>query len=151
MENEQGFTLIELMIVIVIIAILSAVGIPAYQSYLRKAALTDMLQTFNHQRNAVELCLITQGSLTYCNGGAQDIPVTASSRFISETQVVNGAIALKGRELLEGLVVTSTPRQQSPNGALFWTYSCIAADSPPLKAACDSLFECDKRNEGEQS
>lgn len=42
--------------VIGIIAILSAIGVPAYQNYLRKAALTDMLQTFVPYRTAVELC-----------------------------------------------------------------------------------------------
>jgi len=151
MEKEQGFTLIELMVVIAIIAMLSAVGIPAYQGYLRKAALTDMLQTFNHQRNAVELCLITQGGLTHCQGGAHDIPLTTTSRFISDTQVVNGTIALKGRDLLEGLVVTSTPQQQSPNGSLVWTYVCLAADNPPLKAACDALFESDRLSNGARS
>lgn len=55
-SNENGFTLMELMIVIAIISILSSVAIPAYQGYIQKAALTDVLQTLSPYRSGVELC-----------------------------------------------------------------------------------------------
>ncbi|VUS40744.1 Fimbrial protein [Klebsiella pasteurii] len=80
MDKQRGFTLIELMVVIGIIAILSAIGIPAYQNYLRKAALTDMLQTFVPFRTAIELCALEHGGLTPCDGGSNGIPSPATTR-----------------------------------------------------------------------
>lgn len=74
MDKQRGFTLIELMVVIGIIAILSAIGIPAYQNYLRKAALTDMLQAFVPYRTAVELCALEHGGLNTVTAAAMASP-----------------------------------------------------------------------------
>ena len=42
-KNMQGFTLIELMIVVAIIAILAAIALPAYQNYVARAQATEAL------------------------------------------------------------------------------------------------------------
>lgn len=89
MEKQRGFTLIELMVVIGIIAILSAIGIPAYQNYLRKAALTDVLQTFLPYRTAIELCAIDRGGISNCDAGTNGIPAPKTTRYLSEMKLLN--------------------------------------------------------------
>lgn len=54
--SQQGFTLIELMIVVAIIAILAAIAIPQYQNYVIKSQLTRVYSELNTLRTAVEVC-----------------------------------------------------------------------------------------------
>lgn len=140
MDTQKGFTLIELMVVIGIVAILSAVGIPAYQNYLRKAALTDMLQTFLPFRTAVEICALERGGLTSCSAGANGIPAPATSRYVEKMSVAQGVVTMTGKESLVGLNVTLTPTWDNAEGVKEWKRSCKVAEASALQGACEQVF-----------
>ncbi|QKJ85854.1 Prepilin peptidase-dependent pilin [Paramixta manurensis] len=141
-ENEGGFTLIELMIVIGIVAILSAIGLPAYQNYLRKAALTDMLQTMVPYKTAVELCAVEHGGIAACNAGNQGIPEPKGSRYVSGLTVSGGIITLVGQESLNGLTVTVTPQWNNNEGSMVWQRDC-ASENTGLRDNCRDVFRFD--------
>lgn len=148
MNKQKGFTLIELMVVIGIIAILSAIGIPAYQNYLRKAALTDMLQTFVPYRTAVELCAIDRGGLSACNAQSNSIPAIKTTRYVGSMSVTQGVVTLTGQETLNGLTVTLTPVWTNSEGVSGWQRSCSVADSGSLQQSCEETFRFENATSG---
>ena len=52
-KNMQGFTLIELMIVVAIIAILAAIALPAYSDYMKKAKVSEVILAASASRTAI--------------------------------------------------------------------------------------------------
>ncbi|MEA9391800.1 prepilin peptidase-dependent pilin [Acerihabitans sp. TG2] len=139
MNNQQGFTLVELMVVMAIIATLSAIGLPGYQRYLDRAAMTEMLHMLAPYKSSVELCALQHDGLTACQTGQSGIPEGLSSRYVDRIEVRDGVIDLLGRQALRGLTLTLTPSRR--DGGLRWSRACRAEQGAQhLIAPCQALF-----------
>ena len=97
---QNGFTLIELMIVVAIIGILAAVALPAYQNYSNRAAFSELVLAVTPRKTAVELAIQTRspGAIGALDGGALGIPanVTAAAG-VHGASVTDGAITMTWR------------------------------------------------------
>ena len=78
-QMQQGFTLIELMIVVAIIGILAAVAIPQYQNYVAKSQVTRVMQETGALKTIIETCLLEGRTDIGTGAGECDLGWTSSN------------------------------------------------------------------------
>ena len=103
-KMQQGFTLIELMIVVAIIGILAAVALPAYQDYTARAKMSEVILAASACRTSV--------TETYQTNNAASLPVagawgceasTPTSKYVSKIETnKDGAIRVTSQAIATG-------------------------------------------------
>jgi type IV pilus assembly protein PilE len=75
--KKNGFTLVELMITVAVVAILAMIAIPNYTQYVRKGNRTDATKTLTLDAQALERCYSQSFSYAACPGAAVGGPVAS--------------------------------------------------------------------------
>ena len=144
MKKQQGFTLIELMIVVAIIGILAAIAIPAYQDYTIRAQVSEGLNLSGGAKTAVTEFFQDRGDLPTDNGEAgiaEDDEIIGN--YVSNVDVEDGVITItydaddpfEANQAIDGLTLTLTPDTSNP-GSVAWTCSSDDLENKHLPAAC---------------
>ena len=142
MKKQQGFTLIELMIVVAIIGILAAIAIPAYQDYTIRAQVSEGLNLSAGAKTAVTEFFQDTGSFPANNtqAGIDPTPTNIQGKYVTQVEVgANGLITVTyGREAnanISGDTLTLTGTDNG--GSVAWDCAAGTGLLPKwLPAAC---------------
>lgn len=127
---QKGFTLIELMIVAAIIGILSAVAIPAYQDYTKRAHVTEGLVLSGGAKAGVTEYYSSEGSWPTTNGAAGVAASISGNAVISVLVGPSGVITITyNNKVADKGTLTLTPTASA--GAITW--ACAQGNTDMLK------------------
>ncbi len=130
---QQGFTLIELMIVVAIIGILAAIAIPAYQDYTIRAQVSEGMNLAAAAKAAVAEDFLNEGEAptNRLDAGMTATATDTSGKYVVSVGVANGTITVTyGNEanlVIANQTLTLTP-YESPDLSVAWR--CGTAPAP---------------------
>jgi len=132
-QMQQGFTLIELMIVVAIIGILAAIAIPAYQDYTIRAQVSEGMNLAAAAKAAVAEDFLNEGvpPLNRTDAGMTANGTDTSGKYVTSVDIANGVITvIYGNEAntqIAGMTLTLTP-YESVDLSVIWR--CGSAPAP---------------------
>jgi type IV pilus assembly protein PilA len=131
-HTQKGFTLIELMIVVAIIGILAAIAIPAYQDYITRSKVSEVIVMSNAAKTAVAETASSLGGLAQVTAANSGYEFPGETDFVSNivitdaTGVITSTSTVPNAEGSVTLTPTELELDGEPTGQLTWV--CASAD-----------------------
>ena len=124
MKKQIGFTLIELMIVVAIVAILASIALPAYQTYIQRAKFSEIVTFVAPYRTAYEICIQMGVAQADCLEGSNGIPANmtsgSGSGYVDSVVLdASGVITATGTTDLNGATYQLSPTING-TGQIHW-------------------------------
>ena len=144
MSKQSGFTLIELMIVVAIIAILAAIALPAYQDYIIRSQVSEGSVLADSARTAVSEYYQQTGRFPSTNTSAGlAVPASLNGKYVGQLNVgvdlgvIEAKFSSAGSHVanqeINNLVLAFSSVTNGGSGSMVWHCGNTTYTTVPLK------------------
>lgn len=134
-KNMQGFTLIELMIVVAIIAILAAIALPAYRDYTIRARVSEAAVLAGAAKATVGENIANNNAVDADSCDGVDTAITATQNVTSMT-CTDGVIAVTTDATRAGGVVLEFEPTLETSGQVTWVCDATTGEDKHVPSEC---------------